>query len=161
MLTKEVPVDVREVCHYCTFVRLMFTFFSVTIPPSLPLLTFTVDKDLLFRPLNYFPLPSPLSLSHTHTHTHLHRGGVKPHREHCVSLIAVGKVTPSKLSAAVCVCVCACTSKKLSVAAASFHFEIFTLSAIFKKKQQTFQLSKRCSSPSQHATCVKVASLFA
>lgn len=78
----------------------MFTFFSVTIPPSLPLLTFTVDKDLLFKPLNCFSLPSPLSHSHTHTFT---PGGVKPHREHCVSLIAVGKVTLSKLSAAVCV----------------------------------------------------------
>lgn len=83
MLTKEVSVDKFVMVRISTTVQPMFTFLSVTFPPSRPPLTFTLDKDLLFRPLNYL------------THTHLHQG------EQCVSLIAVGKVTLSKLSAAV------------------------------------------------------------
>lgn len=97
-------MDIRKVWHgfavlyHCTA---NVYIFSVTISLSLSALSCTVDKDLLFKPLNKFSAQPSFSLSLTHTHIYT-VGGVKPHRAHSVFLIAVGKVTLCKPSAAVC-----------------------------------------------------------
>lgn len=94
MLTTQVPVDFRKVFCGAVWIYITVSFLfnpclhssRFAVPPSWSILVSTLDKDLLFKPLNKFSLPSSVALppfslsfslmrSHTqNTLTHLHQG---------------------------------------------------------------------------------------